>query len=238
MTWTEGTTTTSQLRNLNAIAVPGSVAIAVGNQGTIVSSTDAASWTVRRSSGKDLFGVAYSASAACGWPSAPTARCHQQRRRHLDRRKAFPAPAAPRHHPQGVAVMSTTATTTGYSYMAVGTGGTILTSIDGTTWTAASSPVTADLNGLQPRPASSRSATPEPPCRPTQTAPGKSSPTTPPPTPSPAATTLYGLLRAAAAHRRWQQDLLLIQLSGTIRPAASMWLLGGAAYKSRSTLHF
>ncbi len=44
--------------------------------------------------------------------------------------------------------MSTTATSTGYSYMAVGTGGTILTSIDGTTWTAASSPVTADLNAV------------------------------------------------------------------------------------------
>jgi hypothetical protein len=121
---------------LYGIAASSSAVVAVGVQGTILSSADGAMWTARNSgltttlrgiasSGSTFVtvgdkGTILSSSDAATWVSRSSGTSNQLR---------------------GV-------TWTGAQFVAVGTAGTILVSPDGTTWTARIPPTTSDLVGI------------------------------------------------------------------------------------------
>lgn len=155
-TWTAGTSSDSGTTNLNSVASNGSTVVAVGDNGRILTSTDGQSWTPATAvpaGTPNLYGVTYSTNgtwvavgASCQVLTSTDAQTWTA--------KTITASGSGCTDLRSVATVAvTTNNVTSYSFAAVGTGssgGAIVTSSDGSTWTQLTDVGTAALYAVTP----------------------------------------------------------------------------------------
>lgn len=126
-TWTPATSNTGS--NLNALASNGTQVVAVGDNGTILSSTDGVTWTAPATvpTMNHLYGIAYSPSGL--WVAVGAVGTLLTSADGSNWTSVAPVTGSDL---KGVAVQVTTT----YTFVAVGTAGTVLKSSDGANWTS------------------------------------------------------------------------------------------------------
>ena len=143
-TWTAATSNTTS--NINALASNGTTAVAVGDGGTIRYSTDGITWTAAASvpTTNNLNGVTYAASGL--WIAVGASGTLLTS---TDGSTWTAQTSNTTANLNSVTkLVSTTLSTTGYTYVAVGANGTVLKSFDGATWTSATSGTTNELTAV------------------------------------------------------------------------------------------
>ncbi len=148
VTWTAQTTPTTQ--NLYAIASNGAnLNVAVGANGTIITSPDGVAWSLAANSGtsRDLYAVGYSTYNSGTWVAVGAGGTVVESADGLTWHSVTSGTTSDLRGIASSTVTSATAVVT-TTFVAVGVAGTVLSSADGSTWVSQVVPGAAALNAI------------------------------------------------------------------------------------------